>query len=128
MSEWRPTPEARREIREVAGLHDEPEIYGNPLSYMANPVERRLAQGCIDLAKELAALRKDKARLDWLNTRRSQVDNPPPDVGQWGWWIDFQYEAMDDDPTLREAIDAAMLAEGESGSVAEQRDREAEDD
>ena len=68
------TPGARKAIREVAGLHDEPEVYANPLSLVPNPLERRLARGCIDLAERIAELEAERDSLaEFGNSLRAEV-------------------------------------------------------
>lgn len=54
VDQWRPSPAARKILRDVAGLHDEAETYANPISLAPNPLERRLAMACIALAEHIA--------------------------------------------------------------------------
>ena len=61
-----------------------------------------------DLDKEMAALRKDKARLDWLDARVSWGEHPDVVVS----FNDPRcFDAPDVVDEFREAVDAAMEAD-----------------
>ena len=72
---------------------------------------RHMAAGCATLSKENAALRADKARLDWLDRNPRKISNAAGYRGEQDTWSYFDAQKVfHDAPTIRAAIDAARAA------------------
>lgn len=85
-------------VRLKAELAEATEVSGRYTKIALHQQERLLA-----FEAEVAALREDRERLDWMESGLGNINETSHDGGEEAWYVRQEHEGQ----TLREAIDAA---------------------